>query len=267
MEMKRELLFSFLMIVGLVFLLSGCSLLTGFFPKKQSSSTPEGSYNNAMLLLNKKKYEEAAKEFRAFKEQYPLSELTTTVEMRLADSLFFDKKYLEAFFQYEEFKKLHPIHQEIPYATYQMAMCHFKQILSVDRDQAQTHKSIELFRVVAENYPQSPYAEQARGKIAICQRQLADHEFYIGNFYLKKKKYRAALGRFEGILQKYPNSGLETKLQQLISKCRTEILREEKNRQVLEDPADKKKMADERNRMNRNASIFWELEKPLHIKS
>jgi outer membrane protein assembly factor BamD len=265
--MKRKFFFSFLIIVALAIFLSGCSTVTGLFSKKQSPPSPEGSYNNGLLLLNKKKYEAAAKEFRIFKEQYPLSDLVPLVELRLADSLFFDKKYLEAFFQYEEFKKLHPIHPEIPYATYQMAMCHFKQLLTIDRDQAQTHKSIELFRVVAENYPQSPYAEQARGKIAICQRQMADHEFYIGNFYLKKKKYRAALGRFEGILQKYPNSGLETKIQKLISKCRTEILKEERNRQALQDPADRKKRADERERISRTAGIFRGLEKPIHISS
>lgn len=257
--MKRKIFFIFLIIGTSAILLSGCSMVTDLFSKKQSSSSPEGAYNNGLLLMNKKKYEAAAKEFRIFKEQYPLSDLIPLVELRLADSLYFDKKYIEAFFQYEEFKKLHPIHPEIPYATYQMAMCHFKQLLTIDRDQAQTYKSIELFRVVAENYPQSQYAEEARGKIAICQRQLADHEFYIANFYMKKKKYRAALGRFEGILQKYPNSGLEAKIQKLIIKCRAEISKEEKNRQALNDPADEKIGNDERKSLRSRAIIFGNL--------
>jgi len=189
-----------------------------------------------MKLYDKQKYEKAAGAFRSFKEEHPLSDLTPLVEVRLADSLFFDKKYAEAFFQYQEFKKLHPIHPEIPYATYQMAMCHFQQLLSFDRDQGQTEKAIELFRFVAENYPRSPYAEQARGKIAYCQRQLADHEFYIGNYYFRMKKYRAALSRFEGILQKYPNSGLERKIQPLIEACREELAKGEKNREARERP-------------------------------
>jgi outer membrane protein assembly factor BamD len=196
------------------------------------------AYADAMQLYEKKKYERAADSFRKFKEEYPLSDLTPLVEVRLADSLFFDEKYGEAFIQYQEFKKLHPIHPEIPYATYQMAMCHFKQILTIDRDQAQTVKAIELFRFVVENHPKSPYAEQAQGKIAYCLRQLADHEFYIGNFYFRMKKYKAALLRFEGILQKYPNSGLERKIQPLIDTCRKELSKEEKNRQSRRIPAD-----------------------------
>jgi outer membrane protein assembly factor BamD len=241
--MKRKFFCVIPIVMGFAFMLSGCSLFASFSSKTKPESSPEGVYNNGLLLYNKKQYEKATKEFRRFKEEFPLSELVPLAELRLGDCLINDKKYLEAFLQYEEFKKLHPIHPEIPYATYQMAMCHFKQLLTVDRDQAQTQKSIELFRLVTENYPQSPYAEQARGKIAICQRQLAEHEFYIGNFYLKKKKYRAALGRFEGILQKYPNSGLEAKISPLINKCRTEIAKAEKNRHASINSANQKKWA------------------------
>jgi len=226
-QMNQRSFFRFLAAVLLVSVIAGCSLLPGY-SKKDSDTSPQTLYNNAMQLYDKKKYERSAEAFRKFKEEHPLSDLTPLVELRLADSLFFDKKYAEAFIQYEEFKKLHPIHPDIPYATYQMAMCHFKQILSLDRDQGQTEKAIELFRFVAENYPQSPYADQSRGKITFCQRQLADHEFYIGNFYFRTKKYRAALSRFEGILQKYPNSGLEGKIQPLITACRKELSKEEK---------------------------------------
>ncbi len=219
----------------LVFVIAGCSLFSGS-SRKDADPSPQTSYADAMKLYEKKKYERAAEAFRRFKEEHPLSDLTPLVEVRLADSLFYDEKYAEAFIQYQEFKKLHPIHREIPYATYQMAMCHFKQILTIDRDQGQTEKAIELFRFVGENYPQSPYAEQARGKIAFCQRQLADHEFYIGNYYFRTKRYRAALVRFEGILQKYPNSGLERKIQTLIDACRKELSKAEKNRQAQESP-------------------------------
>jgi len=227
--MKQRSFFLFCIFILLALAIAGCSFFSGF-SKKEDDNSPQILYGNAMKLYEKKKYEKASEAFRKFKEEHPLSDLTPLVEVRLADSLFFDQKYAEAFIQYQEFKKLHPIHAEVPYATYQMAMCHFKQILSIDRDQTQTEKAIELFRFVSENYPQSPYAEQARGKITFCRRQLADHEFYIGNFYFRTKKYRAALARFEGILQKYPDSGLEGKIQPLIAACRKELLKEKEER-------------------------------------
>jgi outer membrane protein assembly factor BamD len=238
MNQRSFLRFFAVLLIGSV--IAGCSLLPGF-SRKDSDTSPQALFNNALTLYDKKKYEKAAEAFRKFKEEHPLSDRTPLVELRLADSLFFDKKYAEAFIQYEEFKKLHPIHADIPYATYQMAMCHFRQILSVDRDQAQTEKAIELFRSVAENYPQSPFAEQARGKITFCERQLADHEFYIGNFYFRMKKYRAALTRFEGILKKYPNAGLEGKINPLINACRKELSKEERNPQTSEVPGNRAK--------------------------
>jgi outer membrane protein assembly factor BamD len=233
--MNRRSIISLCAALAVAISFFGCSLIPGF-SKKQIDPSPQEMYANAMKLYEKKKYEKATEAFRKFKEEHPLSDLTPLVEVRLADALFFDKKFADAFIQYQEFKKLHPIHPEIPYATYQMAMCHFKQILSIDRDQAQTQKAIELFRFTAENYPASPYAEQARGKIGYCQRQLADHEFYIGSFYFRMKKYRAALTRFEGILQKYPDSGLEKKIQPLIETCRKELSKEGKNRQTRSNP-------------------------------
>ena len=233
--MNQKLLLRICTVFFLVLAFAGCSLIPGF-SKKGEDNSPQVLYDKAMKLYDKKKYEKAAEAFRKFKEEHPLSDLTPLVEVRLADSLFFDEKYGEAFIQYQEFKKLHPIHPEIPYATYQMAMCHFKQILSLDRDQAQTEKAIELFRFVSENYPQSPFAEQARGKIRYCERQLADHEFYIGNFYYKMKKYKAALARFERILKKYPDSGLEKKIYPLIEACRKELSREKRDRQASRIP-------------------------------
>ena len=252
--MNQRSFFRFCAVLLLAFVMANCSLLPGF-SRKEADTSPQILFGNAMKLYDKKKYEKAAEAFRKFKEEHPLSDLTPLVEVRLADSLFFDNKYAEAFIQYQEFKKLHPIHPEVPYATYQMAMCHFKQILSIDRDQGQTEKAIELFRFVAENYPQSPYADQARGKITFCQRQLADHEFYIGSFYFRMKKYRAALARFEGILQKYPNSGLEGEIHPLIVACRKELSKEERSRETRVMPESRKVPLNEKACLN-EAGLF-----------
>ncbi|RPJ40294.1 MAG: outer membrane protein assembly factor BamD, partial [Deltaproteobacteria bacterium] len=113
--MNQRSLFRFLAALLLVSVIAGCSLFPGL-SKKDSDTSPQNLYSNAMKLYDKKKYERSAEAFRKFKEEHPLSDLTPLVEIRLADSLFFDKKYAEAFIQYEEFKKLHPIHPDISYA-------------------------------------------------------------------------------------------------------------------------------------------------------
>jgi outer membrane protein assembly factor BamD len=225
-----------IVIIGLIFLLAGFLPSCAWWAKKPPQSTPQEMYNNGLKLLNNKKYDSAAEAFQKFKEEFPLSIYTPLAELRIADALFFDKKYPEAIIQYEDFKKLHPLHAEVPYAIYQIGMSHFNQMQTVDRDQSEVEKAIEQFRYLVENFPQNPQAAEAKKKMQICQRHLAEHEFYIGHFYYRAKKYRAALGRFEGILQKYPDSGLEEKIRPLAETCRAEIAKEEKKKKEKENP-------------------------------
>lgn len=209
----------------------GCCIigfLGGCASSRESGSTPQSLYDSAMQLYNRKKYEKAAEAFRKLKEEFPLSSVTPLAELRTADAVFNNESYAEAIPMYEEFKKLHPIHPEVPYATYQVGMCYFEQILSIDRDQTATEKAVEQFRYLIENFPQSSYVADAKEKLSVCQRRLAEHELYVGRFYYRAGKYKAALGRFQGILKNYPDTGLDESLKKYIADCQEEIQKNEK---------------------------------------
>jgi len=224
-------------------LLSGAISGCAWWRKKEPEPTPQALYENAMKLLQKKKYEKAAEAFKKVKEEFPLSKYTPMAELKTADAFFFDKNYAEAIVLYEEFKKLHPGHPEIPYVIYQLGMCHYKQMRSLDRDQTETEKAIEQFRYLVENFSQSPQAAEARAKMQLCRKQLAEHVFYIGDFYFRCKKYKAALGRFEEILQKYPGLGLDERVKHLIEESRAQIAREEQKRKEKEAREEQRKSA------------------------
>ena len=237
-EMRRSgrFLSCLLVIFFLIVTTSGCA-----WWRKEPEPNPQAMYENAMNLFQRKKYERAAEAFKRFKEEFPLSDYTPLVELRIADSYFFDKNYAEAIVQYEEFRKLHPTHAEIPYVIYQLGMCHYRQMLSLDRDQTETEKAIEQFRYLIENHPQSPQASEASIRMKVAIKQLADHEYYIARFYLRMKKYKAALGRFEAVLQKYPGLGFEERIKPLIVKCQEEIGKEEQKRKEKEAGEEKEK--------------------------
>ena len=147
------------------------------------------------------------------------------------------------------------MHPEVPYTIYQLGMCHYNQLRTLDRDQTETEKAIEQFRYLIENFPQSAHTTIARTRMQECQKQLADHEFYIGNFYLRIKKYKAALGRFQYILQKYPDSGLEEKIKPLIPQCQTEIAKEDEKRKENEAREEKKKKEREEKQKSRKTGV------------
>ncbi len=237
---------SALMIIALMALLCGCTVLLdvmGGGPKRQPDPSAKGMYEDAQDLMKKKKYEKASEAFRKIKEEHPLSEYTPLSELRRADAFYYDKNYPEAMVLYEEFKKLHPLHAEVPFAIYQLGMCHFKQLPTVDRDQTETQKAMEQFRYLIENFPQSPHAAEGRKRLRMCQKQLAEHELYIAHFYLRFNKYRAAMGRLEGILEKYPEVGFENKVKPLIQKCQKGIAKDDEETKKKEAKEGKKKKA------------------------
>jgi outer membrane protein assembly factor BamD len=241
---RRGIPKSFLLILLSVFFIvaggSGCAL----WKKKEPEKTPEGMYNESLRLLSLKKYPQAAEGFKRFKEEFPLSPNTPLAELRTADALYLDKNYAEAIVLYEEFKKLHPVHPEVPYVIYQEGMCQFNQMLTVDRDQTVTEKALEQFRYLIANFPQNKYVPDAGTKMQLCLRHLAENEFYIGHFYFRKRHYKGALGRFEDILKKYPDSGLEGKINPLIKTCREKIAQEEKKAKEKEGREKKKQSSD-----------------------
>jgi len=94
-------------------------------------------------------------------------------------------------------------------------------------------KALANFGYLVANYPPSLFTEKANEKIRVCRKQLADHEFYIGNFYYKKGKYQAAASRFEGLLGKFPKMPEEDKTLFLLGKSYLETDQAEKARETF----------------------------------
>jgi outer membrane protein assembly factor BamD len=180
-----------------------------------------------MDAYNRKKYRKALDSFEQLKDWYPFSKYAILAELKVADSRFALKEFNDAFTAYNSFASLHPRNEAMPYVTYQMGMCYFKQMEPVDQDQVSTQKALDYFQRVVGQYPESPYAVEAADRVRACQKNLAGQEMYVGHFYLKSKQYKAALIRFENVLSKYPSDlGFEEEATRYINKCR-EALKDE----------------------------------------
>jgi len=108
--------------------------------------------------------------------------------------------------EYQAFINFHPVHRDASYAQYQVGMCSYQELTTIDRDPAVTRSALKEFQNLLAKYPGSPYEEDAKKYIAICKERLAEYELYVGRFYYKKGSYQAALGRLEKLLKDYPGS-------------------------------------------------------------
>jgi outer membrane protein assembly factor BamD len=208
-----------------LFLLLGCAK-KGL---KTIEGDPETLYKQGLARFNKRDYPEALKRFEQLKSSFPDNPpYTVWAELKVGDCHFFKKDYVEAIAAYEEFKKIHPTHEEIPYVQYQIGMAYFKQMLTLDRDQTSTQKALSNFEYLIANYPPSLFTEKAKEKIGVCKKRLADHEFYIGNYYYKHGKFQAASVRFQGLIEKFPKMPEEDKTLFLLGKSCLELDQREK---------------------------------------
>src|SRR5512136_704220 len=111
----------------MLFAIGGCGLWCKSKAPDYSKTSPEALYQEGVQFYQKGDYDKAIEVFQALKEEHPLSKYAILAEIGIADSYFSDKKYGDAEANYVDFTNLHPTNSNLPYAMYQVGMCHFEQ--------------------------------------------------------------------------------------------------------------------------------------------
>ncbi len=166
-------------------------------------------FNDAETNLKKENFEKARKGYQEIQEKSPDKSYDAAIMLRIADTFFGEEKYEEALVEYQNFLNYHPVNKDAVYAQFQIGMCSFKQLTTVDRDPEPTRTALREFQKLLEKYPNSVYDEAVKKNISVCRDRLAEYELYVGRFYHRKKAYQSALIRLEKLLQDYPGSSAE----------------------------------------------------------
>jgi outer membrane protein assembly factor BamD len=218
----------FIFILIAIFSLSGCGWWKHMWERSDRvKGTPEALYQRGYEAYQYGFYKKAIEHFQRLRDEYPLSKLAILAELGIADSNFSDENYGEAEMAYNDFINLHPTNENVPYAMYQVGMCHYNQMYSVDRDQTETIRARKEFEKLIARFPSSKFSFMAEKMLRECKKNLGEHEFYVGHFYFKKKEYKAAMKRFETITRDYANLGLDYKVNYFIDETKRRLAEEE----------------------------------------
>jgi outer membrane protein assembly factor BamD len=219
----------------LVLMISGCQISWPWTKKIDlTRATPDGLYQQGVAYYQDGSYKKSVEVFQRLKEEYPLSKFAIMAEMGIADSHFSNKEYPEAELAYTEFINLHPTNENLPYVLYQLGLCHFNPITTIDRDQSETLKALRDFERLTQRFPNSKFAFLAEKMIRECKKILGEQEFYVGEFYFNIKQYRAALWRFEKVARVYPNVGLDYKVSYFLIETKRRLAEEEASKKSAE---------------------------------
>ena len=212
-----------------MFLFTACS----FFQSKEQRTADE-LVSDGIEDFEDGKYRDAIEAFETLKDWYPFSKYAILAELKIGDAYYHLEEYEEAIFAYEEFENLHPRNEAIPYVLYQIGLCYFEQMDTVDRDQSSTRKALETFNRLIKTFPNSEYARKAKAHRSQSYKILAGHDLYVGMFYYKSKRYKAALNRFKMVLSNYPDVGVHQFALTLIPECEKSIGKKDETKNIYE---------------------------------
>jgi outer membrane protein assembly factor BamD len=137
----------------------------------------------------------------------------------------------------DRFIKLNPSSPALAYALYLRGVINFNDDIGVlgslagqdlsERDQRGSRDAYQAFKQLVEQFPDTPYADDARVRMDYIVNSLAEYEVHVARYYFRRGAYVAAVNRaqqavvdFEGapaveealyiMVQSYDRLGLDT---------------------------------------------------------
>ncbi len=124
-----------------------------------------------------------------------------------ADALYLaggTENSIKAEAKYRDFQNRFPTSDRSDYVQFQIANSLARRMERPDRDQSVTRQALEAYHDLVTLFPTSEHVEQARQQVEVARNRLAEHEYLVGYFYTRFRLAPAAIRRFEGLLEDYP---------------------------------------------------------------
>ena len=188
------------LILLLLLLLSACST-----QKVVPKHSAEQFFQEGERFYESQLYNDAIASWEKVRDSYYSPELNMLAELKIAEAYYRSERYAEASTAYADFLRQHPSDDRGDIVLYRLGMSYFQQMLTADRDQTNTENALKTFQEFIQRYPENSNTEEVGYLIQRCLNRLAEHEVYVGRFYLNTKKYQAAINRLERGLANYPN--------------------------------------------------------------
>jgi outer membrane protein assembly factor BamD len=208
------------------------------------SLTARQNYEKGLEELKEENYPEAIRFFSFVKQKFPFSKYAVLAELALADTQYARGAYQEAIDTYKTFARLHPTHEKVEdgYVAYKICQCYVQDMPSdwflvppsYEKDQTAVRDAFRELSDFIDKYPDSKYLTDLVKLRKEVMARLIEHEVYVARFYLDGGHPRAAIGRIESALRRYPESGREAELLLVLGQTHLEMGNNLRARQTFE---------------------------------
>ncbi|HBK47497.1 MAG TPA: outer membrane protein assembly factor BamD [Xanthomonadaceae bacterium] len=206
------------LLLVLVFVATGCH--RGAKDKNPDEGVPvEQLYGKAHGLMEKGNWAGAEASFKRLIAQYPYGPYTEQAMIETAYAQYKAGKHDDAVSSIDRFIRTYPTHRNIAYLYYLRGLSNgnrdtvfLRRVWSLDpsrRDLSTPQQAYNDFNIVADRYPNSRYAADARQRMIVLRDVFAQHELDNALYYLRRTAWVSAVSRADYILETYPQSAFQ----------------------------------------------------------
>jgi outer membrane protein assembly factor BamD len=194
--------------------LAGVLLLAGCHHKVQNpmanidSKQPDKTlYDRAMDSMKHGHYQEARTLLETLINAYPDSEYIARAKLALGDSWYNEggsAAMKQAEVEYKDFQTFFPNMPEASEAQLKVATIHYREMEKPDRDYAEATRAAEEYKILIQQYPESPLLPAAKQRLREVQEILAERQYRIAHFYYLRDNIAASQARLKSLIDSYP---------------------------------------------------------------
>ena len=164
-------------------------------------------FDRAIDDIEHGRYEVARITLNTLINTYDQSEYLAKAKLAVADSWFREggtASLAQAEAEYKDFILFYPTMEEAAESQQKICQIHYKQMDKSDRDQSQAIRAEDECRQLVVQFPNSKYVDETKQLLRNIQEAIAEGEYLVGNFYLKRGDNSAAANRLGHVVEQYP---------------------------------------------------------------
>lgn len=220
------------LLLVLVFAATGCH--RGDKKKDADEGAPvEQLFEKSHKLMEGGNWSGAEGSFRRLIAQYPYGPYTEQAMIESAYAQYKAGKNDDAVSSIDRFIRTYPTHRNIAYMYYLRGLANgnrdtvfLRRVWSLDasrRDLSTPRQAYADFNIVADRYPNSRYAADARQRMVELRDVFAQHELDDGLYYARRGAWVSAAGRANYLLETYPQSAFQYDAVALLGEAYTHL--------------------------------------------
>lgn len=202
----------FIVAFTILLLLGACSSEEKRDPELDTLSMVE-LYNEAQEDIKDGSYDLAIGKLDALLSRFPFGNYAESAELNLMYAHLQNETPELTISLADRFIRLHPDHPQVDYAYYMRGLANYYSGFDLTsrflpgntfaRDMGATKTSFDDFSKLVNQFPNSPYANDAHARMIYLRNALAKHEIYIASYYIRRGTYVAALNRAKTVVDHY----------------------------------------------------------------